>query len=752
MDKLDIIDFNKFYKKDDKYENYAIAEIFNREIIYNKNTLYFIFSKTNLSFNIKDIKSVNSKSFLINPEVKKFLDNHSSEELVKKEFYYNKATIFLHPKMFPFVLYYSNKPLFYEYIHKTLTGKNYIEDMIEFNKYFKSNFDDNISLSNYLGIDMYYEHKSDFIAFQSLYNAYNKITGLNKSNLYNSKKLDKLKTIDVIEQIKLIEANIIGYNTKDIVITDEIFNKYYIKIPFKGAQSYFIHQKLIYPILCSFGLEEFLNCITDYFELEKRILDVKSQIFSPKYSIKLVDSLIININDVYALTEHGEIPLLFNKGTNYFNANYTAELLNSSKNKNLQRFFEKEDTKEFIKILTKELEESGDKSLPYYKENANPKRMQEMQQLENYFNNKILNDNVNKLLLKYPSININNVLIWKKIYSGGYYLHVDMFLLFIFWIDSIKAIEFSRLLNVILQRNNILHNTNEFLMQKEYYLLKKTIESQAQSQKIIEENFTNIIFNISSKNTSLSIQNEELEKVIKGLRNTPIAHNKGDIKFRYLEENIFSAYARNYKLPLENKTKDFCFTSYYSKELLIIFSKYIKQFPQDYVEIINKNKFKISNIEKVKNLLNDLLTGNVIINEKNWCLYEEIEKHKQLSNINNKNGKLLEDYVALIDTNNILWKCLSIVWKSNFGLPDQDIGVDLVNIKEKKIFQCKNYINSKLRLSDLSTTLRTYDIIREFDSEYKLVLVVNDNTIIDDLIPSSFEILRINSDFINIFE
>lgn len=739
MEYIKPIDFDSYNHFDDtQNKGFAFSNIFNYNFIYNKDDNFFYFAKMNVDLNMKNIKNANVRNFLISPEVKKYLNTHTDEKLLNY-MTYNKRNhcLFISPKLFALALLYTNKTLFCEYVYYSYNNKYYTDDIINFNDTFITDFNEKISYSKYFNIEIFYHNETNFIALQNFYDKYCLKYNINNTDngIRKISKSHKLNTSYIQDMIRYLEFKKIGLPAQLIELTKDICEKYWYKTNFNGNNTYFIHQKLLFPFLLSLSVEKFLLFLHDNYDKNCNSSELVSMnIFK--------DIKIDHINENFDIIYANEIPLLLNIHTKYVNANIIAELLNSNKSNNTQRFFEKIETKKYIKFL---LEKFGE--TPYCKESATPKKMQEMQKLENYFNDNISNEIINRLLNKYSTITKDNISIWKKIYSGGYYISLELSILFVIWINPVSAMNYIKFI-----KEHTIININDKILLKERNKLLESIKLLENESNMLNETYSELIFNISSKNTSLSIQNEELEKVIKGLRNTPIAHNKGDIKFRYLEENIFSAYARNYKLPLENKTKDFCFTSYYSKELLIIFSKYIKQFPQEYVEIINKNKFKISNIEKVKKLLNDLLTGNVIVDEKNWCLYDEIEKHKQLSNINNKNGKLLEDYVALIDTNNILWECLSIVWKSNFGLPDQDIGVDLVNIKEKKIFQCKNYINSKLRLSDLSTTLRTYDIIREFDSEYKLVLVVNENTIIDDLIPSSFEILRIDSDFIDIFE
>ena len=224
-------------------------------------------------------------------------------------------------------------------------------------------------------------------------------------------------------------------------------------------------------------------------------------------------------------------------------------------------------------------------------------------------------------------------------------------------------------------------------------------------------------------------------------------NNYGSIVIKNTENpSIFRINGFNYEsLQTKNNT---VIRTFGAKDNFEIFKDYICKTDVGYVKLIKNNDFEITDKDKTFKLIDDLISKNIPIHERNSSGFDE--EFEILLNLYNKNqnaynrGKLFE-YVCADKFGAILWKNLTKYYLYTFGLTNQDIGIDLVDIEHKILYQCKNY-KTKLNTSNINSFRRTLNVFKSIDNEYVGKIICDKVTIVAKNVLDEFEIIRLDLD------
>lgn len=515
------------------------------------------------------------------------------------------------------------------------------------------------------------------------------------------------------EKERLRPDNFIKYNTEVVNEFKKIFKNDDIYIT--ECHKSYVNILLLIPLLLWFANVDTFSKIDSYIAAHKSKDELNEVIEKQKTcQFSFNNSICEDINEYFVKSKHGEIELIFNKISGYFSASSVGKDINEQKmNKNFHRFF----NKDFEKICLI-LEASPD--------------------TENIFTNSSL---IPKIKFEHGTY-----LVYKQsLYSGntsmnyltGYYMHPDLFLYFIMWLDKFKFIEYSRLLNVVLQRAAIKNSTLREYYEKQVEKLKKEI---IEREKLCEE---------------LENQMKEYKKLSEDLitQSSPKRNNYGSIVVNYIcnkemDDNVTKAKINGFNYESLQTKNNTVIRTFGAKDNFEIFKDYICKNDVGYVKLIKNNDFEIADKDKTFKLIDDLISKNIPVHERNSSSFDE--EFEMLLNLYNKNqnaynrGKLFE-YVCADKFGAILWKNLTKYYLYTFGLTNQDIGIDLVDIEHKILYQCKNY-KTKLNTSNINSFRRTLNIFKSIDKEYVGKIICDKVTIVAKNVLDEFEIIRLDLD------
>lgn len=136
-----------------------------------------------------------------------------------------------------------------------------------------------------------------------------------------------------------------------------------------------------------------------------------------------------------------------------------------------------------------------------------------------------------------------------------------------------------------------------------------------------------------------------------------------------------------------------------------------------------------------------------------------VDIHSKLNSIEyntEKNRGTLFEYISACYNNAYLYDDPELKkFKLKYEIPNKDcspnsIGIDLVNLEENILIQCKYYISSTLRISNISSF--SFTVQKPKFNEFKKILSVSQETKVQHEIEdenNSFQFQRIPTDYIN---
>lgn len=239
---------------------------------------------------------------------------------------------FLHPSLFFSILKYLSDRLFLDILHH----------------YFKSNkfnFINNISFIEeelYSGKKVLNRNYTDFYTFDSVVAHKNNINMNNIIKEFNT----RYNLNFYIDQSRPYD------NVAYLTYFKDILN---IELSYQYENVRYSNQIVFHLILSTFNVFAYMNIVYDYYNFENQI-----EANSIDYSIDFNNSPGYDINNNFRIVVHGNIDdetdkLLVDKRISYFQAQYTAKLLNPTKAKKLDRFFNDDETKLFMSKLNEKI-------------------------------------------------------------------------------------------------------------------------------------------------------------------------------------------------------------------------------------------------------------------------------------------------------------------------------------------------------------------------------------------------------------
>lgn len=107
------------------------------------------------------------------------------------------------------------------------------------------------------------------------------------------------------------------------------------------------------------------------------------------------------------------------------------------------------------------------------------------------------------------------------------------------------------------------------------------------------------------------------------------------------------------------------------------------------------------------------------------------------------NGKLFE-YQCVYTLQLILWKNISPEFLITYGLGNNDIGVDLIDINNKILYQCKHFTKTYCGEHNVKTFNNIYKHFHDIDEEWIQILLVSEKTKITKGLLNNMNIKTIN--------
>lgn len=390
----------------------------------------------------------------------------------------------------------------------------------------------------------------------------------------------------------------------------------------------------------------------------------------------------------------------YNKINGYIQLSSIANTINKAKmNKKLYRFF----NKDFEKVCFN-IENSDDYISIVCKESLSHVKFDKNTEL------------IYRQLLWTGNVSLNSL--------TGYYAHPELLIYFINWLDKSW---YGTAIKIV---NNIY---SEILVTNELFGLyyKSFVNKLREEIKIKSELLEIMEISLKRANERASVKK----------------NNYGSIVIKNTENpTIFRINGFNYEsLQTKNNT---VIRTFGAKDNFEIFKDYICKNDVEYVKLIKNNDFEITDKDKTFKLIDDLISKNIPVHERNSSGFDE--EFEMLLNLYNKNqnaynrGKLFE-YICADKFGAILWKNLTKYYLYTFGLTNQDIGIDLVDIEHKILYQCKNY-KTKLNTSNINSFRRTLNIFKSIDDEYVGKIICDKATIVAKNVLDEFEIIRLDLD------
>ena len=576
-------------------------------------------------------------------------------------------------KIFWAVLFWNDIELFTTTFFKRLFNIDLFTDLIEY-KIFKNNKIHNkklINVKTIVDID-------SMINFNDFVNNFRL-----KTDIFNCNRI-KIKDEPYLSILEKIKVN---------------FNKNSEEYKRNGKRQLFVNinvcflclaikEKLVfwYYIYDNFNIEKF-NILRNYkHENNKSTVELiktnnidsitpeqKEEFLNADKDIDLRRLLTNKLNDNFGICEMENFKILFHLKTSYIHARYLAKQVNQTKATHLYRYFQDEKTAETIVEFNKKKGCSN-----FGLTDENDKKLDLVSIDEQLKNN----------VAYFELINVENEF-------KGYYFHPEFFVDFITWFDRKLGLKY-----------------NEFLTTEIYCLSLENKTILEEQQKLIEE--------IRKENEALKQKLIQYDSL------------KDSIKIKQLPNGKYHLSAKSYNQVKTNNSDVIEDLENVKKFNEYIYNNISKN-EYDFIKTTDKKHFyTITNIEKVKDLIISLAEEyNKIYDSKDNFKFNEAEYNKRLENYNKTNspkskGFLFESLMSKKYNAN-LWKDKSDEFVKKFNVPNEDVGIDLIDEKNKIVYQCK-YVKTICLSEQLKRTLNIFEKIKSIDDSYKLVLLCSNES------------------------
>ena len=157
----------------------------------------------------------------------------------------------------------------------------------------------------------------------------------------------------------------------------------------------------------------------------------------------------------------------------------------------------------------------------------------------------------------------------------------------------------------------------------------------------------------------------------------------------------------------------------------------------------HKDYYEVSDFDKAVDEISNFIHGNIkdltfIFNQQEYDIL--IHRYLETPTVQIK-GKIFELQMSR-KYNAFVFSDVPSTFISKFGLNKVDTGIDLVDTKNKILYQCK-YSESNLSMNEqLKRTLAMYDKIKQIDDSYTLKLLVNKEMKVSKTVSEKFDIIK----------
>lgn len=285
----------------------------------------------------------------------------------------------------------------------------------------------------------------------------------------------------------------------------------------------------------------------------------------------------------------------------------------------------------------------------------------------------------------------------------GRYVYPDLCVYVLTWISKRTGVKFS---NIFTRMNPELTKNNEYIskLEDEINELDKQIKELETKKinlesKLIETNSLNGSLKLSFSNNELKIHHENYNQV-QGFKD-------------FVIQNIFDSKSKRDKI-------------YY----------FVKEHRSNVLEIgRNRNHYIIKHGFDKEHIINHVQT---ILIFKPFEPFQFNINEYILRLTRYKIDKSIQSYGFLFESemsrkyNAFLYKDIPKHILIDFGLTHKDTGIDLVDLKNKILYQCKCYTTTKLSISDsIQRSLKMLKKFQSIDPDYQLKFLFNEGIDVD---------------------
>lgn len=403
------------------------------------------------------------------------------------------------------------------------------------------------------------------------------------------------------------------------------------------------------------------------------------------YQFNLEDEMVNDIDENFALGLHDDYIIKFHKPTNYINIAYTAKTIDEAKwNDHSQRFWQADKTCRILKLLSNDIINSLD-----IDDETKKSRIQKVNENTLIPSTCDNTKSVEEQLQEHPTFIVFNNSFSKK--TRGCYVHPDLFIFALMWMSDYYTLRYIRFINAL-------------------------CHGAARMNERIEE--------LVKQVTELKGQLIQLEYL------------KGSVKFKFRDDDNVKVQSEKYEQVCGED--DFVYAGYDSVHIKNKVYEYIKAGKSHFLTITDKkHSFKIVNddvsrtqiIEEIKRIIRSKeIVASFEFNVQEYALRRAryvMERSVQ------SYGFLFESEMSR-KYNAFLYKDIPELCMQEFGLDHKDTGIDLVDLKNKILYQCKCYTTTKLTLTDsLKRSLKMLKKFQSIDPDYQLKFIFNEGIDVD---------------------
>jgi len=588
------------------------------------------------------------------------------ENSVQAVFYERRYTL-VSSKLFWLMIHWFNRLLCISTLIRIYFEIDIFKDEVQLEP--QEEYKPNVDFITMFGLRAPRDKRDGFICFHelaySMLRRYGEEVTRNQQTLFKSPKL-----VQDVENFKKQSI----WNDKTIEETRAVYR----------SPCQWMHPNLALLMLDKLEPIYLLDTLLDFYQMHS-LIQYEDEEMNVYYKIDLNTTLVSHIDENFGYARHDDLLVRFHKGSSYIHAASTAEAIygDTEKMKHFSdRFMSNKDTKDFINELESEIRANTE--------------FDKTNEIESQ-----LNEHPSWFILEQAG---------RKYELRGYFLHPELFMLFVFWLSKKRAIRYIRMINIMCNRAAIRNITINQKLQAE--AKRRELEAKEFRKSIKELNHEIKAREIAETGSIIVSQTERGIKLYYSTINEP------DAKDRIVYRDI-----------------------YHPKETLERLNKELA----NSLQRIQKSLYG-GNIEENRNEIEVAIEKSIIKTETEEFIFNENEYQKRLQRYEADASDSARGYLyESVCSRNLkipLYSDMNDAWFYKFGLSKKDPGIDLVDAKNKVVYQCKYYAELKPSQS-LDRTKSAYMKIRAIDNSYTLKLIVPEACRIHSRVISLFGELNI---------